>query len=41
MTNQLSTPPSFVAHAARCLKLVKRYGDVSAVNGLDLDVHTG
>ena len=27
--------------AARCLELVKRYGDVTAVNGLDLEVHAG
>lgn len=27
--------------AARCRQLVKRYGDVTAVNGLDLDVNRG
>ena len=33
----MTPPPS----ALRCRNLVKRYGDVRAVNGLDLDVHAG
>ena len=41
MTTQLSTSQSVDAAAARCLKLVKRYGDVTAVDGLDLEVRTG
>src|SRR6266536_2150903 len=27
--------------ALRCLELVKRFGDVTAVDGLDLEVHKG
>jgi len=41
MTNQTNTAQSVDAPAARCLELVKRYGDVTAVNGLDLEVRTG
>ena len=41
MTTQLSEMQSIDAPAARCLKLIKRYGDVTAVNGLDLEVRTG
>ena len=33
--------PAPAALAVRCRSLVKRYGDVTAVNGLDLDVHKG
>jgi ABC-2 type transport system ATP-binding protein len=29
------------SHALRCVGLVKRFGNVTAVNGLDLEVHTG
>jgi len=38
MTSELTASPDEVPAAARCLKLVKRYGDVTAVNGLDLEV---
>src|ERR1700682_2404891 len=41
VTTQLSAAQAVDAPAARCLKLVKRYGDVTAVNGLDLEVRTG
>ncbi len=42
MTTQLSAAQSGDAPAAaRCLELVKRYGDVTAVNGLDLEVRAG
>ena len=41
MTTQLSGAQSVDAPAARCLELVKRYGDISAVNGRDLRVRTG
>src|SRR6266850_1045094 len=46
MSIQMTTDPK-TAHAraataaARCLGLVKRYGDVTAVNGLDLEVRAG
>src|SRR5882762_2121846 len=46
MSTQMTTEPK-TAHAgaatvaARCLGLVKRYGDVTAVNGLDLEVRAG
>ena len=35
------TPPQESPSALRCQGLLKRYGDVVAVNGLDLDVHRG
>lgn len=35
--HSLTTQPS----ALRCVGLVKRFGDVTAVNGLDLEVYTG
>ena len=41
ITSQLSPEHVAGAPAARCLKLVKRYADVSAVNGLDLEVRAG
>jgi len=42
MATQLSaTSSADTTLAARCLALVKRYGDVTAVNGLDLDVRMG
>jgi ABC-2 type transport system ATP-binding protein len=43
MSNAMSTPPVVVPPptAARCLALIKRYGDVNAVNGLDLEVRAG
>ena len=42
MTTQLSALVRGDAPAAtRCLELVKRYGDVTAVNGLDLEVGAG
>src|SRR6266496_6730064 len=47
MSSQMTTQTSATSHsinaraAARCLDLVKRYGDVTAVNGLDLEVRTG
>src|ERR1700736_6599523 len=41
MTTKLCAAQSVDGPAARCLKLVKRYGDVTAVNGLDLEVHAG
>jgi ABC-2 type transport system ATP-binding protein len=41
MPTQLGAAQSIDAPAARCLELVKRYGDVTAVNGLDLQVRTG
>ena len=41
MTPQISEPISSEAFAARCLKLVKQYGDVTAVNGRDLEVRLG
>src|SRR6266496_4026258 len=47
MSSQVTTQTSATSHsinaraAARCLDLVKRYGDVTEVNGLDLEVRTG
>jgi ABC-2 type transport system ATP-binding protein len=41
MTTELTASPDEAPAAARCLKLVKRYGDVTAVNGLDLEVRAG
>jgi len=41
MTFRLMTPPSATAPAVACRALVKRYGDVTAVNGLDLEVRQG
>lgn len=41
MTTETSAAPSGVPAAARCLDLVKSYGNVTAVNGLDLDVRAG
>jgi ABC-2 type transport system ATP-binding protein len=45
MSNQMATKLNAAqlidAPAARCLELVKRYGDVVAVNGLDLQVSRG
>ncbi len=41
-TTQIGSAQSVAAPAAaRCLKLVKRYGDVIAVDGLDLEVRAG
>jgi len=42
MTTELGTAHARETRvAARCLGLVKRYGDVTAVNGLDLEVRAG
>lgn len=40
MRNDLS-PVSAQTPAARCLNLIKQYGDVTALNGLDLQVRSG
>lgn len=41
MTTETRATPSAVSDAARCLDLVKSYGNVTAVNGLDLGVRFG
>ena len=41
MTTQRKARQSVDVPAARCLDLVKRYGDVTAINGLNLEVRAG
>ena len=42
MTTEVNaTRTANASPAARCVGLIKRYGDVTAVNGLDLEVRLG
>jgi len=41
MTTQVNAASADPTMAAQCLELVKRYGEVTAVNGLDLSVRMG